>query len=70
MCLLSLEEQCVIQRAIHDPGRVEHQIREARMIVEAAAKGGRFAPCVTGADRLVRLTEALWDYFRDRECLG
>lgn len=70
MCILSLDEQRIIQRAIENPRRVEAQICEARKLVSQARTGGRFTPCVAGAERLVQLTEALWDYFRDRELIG
>ncbi len=70
MCIMQLDELRTINEARMYPGKTERQIRQAKAIVEKAKRTGKLEACVGGADRLVRLTEALWDYFRDRESIG
>lgn len=70
MCILPIDELRVIQESRLYPEKVERQIRQAEAIIKKAERTGELQACVGGAGRLVRLTVALWDYFRDRECLG
>lgn len=72
MALLTLDQQRIIHRAIEHPGRIELQLREARRHLKAGksqGESGRVVACVGGVERFIALTEALWDYLRDRESI-
>lgn len=70
MCILQIDELRVLNEARTYPENTERQIRNAKAIIEKAKRTGRLDACIGGSDRFVRLTEALWDYFRDRELIG
>lgn len=67
MCILGLKEQSILARAEANPSEVDDQLRDARARIQREDRYGRVTVCYGGANRLLNLTESLWDYYCDRE---